>query len=761
MADDITTLTIKVTSSGIDKANADLKGLGQAADSASKKTKGLPSDLDNTGNAARRASDGIKQLYGAMVAYGGLQAMRQIVETADAYSGLQARLALATGSAESASAAFADLNELTKRNHSDIQATAGLYTKLAMSTESLGLSHNELLTITETVGNAFRVSGASAGEMDSAIRQLGQGFASGALRGDEFNSMMENAPRLAQALADSLGVTRGELREIAADGQLTSEAMAKAFMEQSAAIQEEVGKIPVTAGQAMQDVRNAMFNALGPTATGELVDSIQGLSDALNDPAVAQGITAIASGMVRIATATAEAIAIFGRFGVALGETLARYIEGEDVLGSMEKKIAVLREAIDKAKKEGTTSFMGESVSQWEADLADLERRYNILLGNAVKAHQTIDNKPTGINASQSVLKGFGIGGKTQSASKVAMDESNEALQTASKNMEAEVAKRIDAEKRKVETVRTSHKEIEDLKRESAASALESVERELMTEEEAILQSYQRRKEIILANTVAGSDKQNALLSRNESEFIGQATGDFAEPVTFEDQLAKLQQEYQAKQEAYAGHEGAMTQITADYERQRAAIINQHNQARLANAASLFDGLAGITKQFAGEDSKAYKAMFAVSKGFQVAQALMEQSGAIMKAWNQPWPANLAAVGMVLGATMPVLASIKGASFSGAHDQGGQIGANQIGVVGERGMELVSGSANVLGRQQTANLLENASAAANGKPEVKVLVVNMLDKSELIEGLKNSSEFDEVIVNSIGRNKTATREAMG
>lgn len=110
---------------------------------------------------------------------------------------------------------------------------------------------------------------------------------------------------------------------------------------------------------------------------------------------------------------------------------------------------------------------------------------------------------------------------------------------------------------------------------------------------------------------------------------------------------------------------------------------------------------------------------------------------------------------------MPVLASIKGASFSGAHDQGGQIGANQIGVVGERGMELVSGSANVLGRQQTANLLENASAAANGKPEVKVLVVNMLDKSELIEGLKNSSEFDEVIVNSIGRNKTATREAMG
>src|SRR5699024_8635005 len=98
--------------------------------------------------------------------------------------------------------------------------------------EALGLAQGEVLSITRTINEAIKLSGGSAASADAAITQLIQGLQSGVVRGDEFNSIMEQSPRLAQAMADGLGVTRGELRAMAMDGKLSSEVVINAIRSQ-------------------------------------------------------------------------------------------------------------------------------------------------------------------------------------------------------------------------------------------------------------------------------------------------------------------------------------------------------------------------------------------------------------------------------------------------------------------------------------------------------------------------------------------------
>jgi tape measure domain-containing protein len=115
------------------------------------------------------------------------------------------------------------------------------------------------------VNKAFVVSGAGADEASNAIRQLVQAFQSGVLRGDEFNSMMENAPRLAKLLSDSLGIPIGQLRKMAEEGELTSDKLVKAFSDRkfTEGLDEEFKKLPVTFSQAMTQVETAAIQTFG------------------------------------------------------------------------------------------------------------------------------------------------------------------------------------------------------------------------------------------------------------------------------------------------------------------------------------------------------------------------------------------------------------------------------------------------------------------------------------------------------------------
>lgn len=209
---------------------------------------------------------------------------RAFIQQADNLSLLQSQLALVTKSTAELTKVQEDLFNLAQDTRQGFSETANLYTRLAQSTEQLNLSQSDLLRVTETVNKALIVGGATAQEASASILQLGQALGSGRLQGDELRSLSENARVLIKALADGLGVARGEIKQLGADGELTSERVIQAFLSQSDAVDSSFEKIKRTVGQSFTNIENSTVSLVGrfeetTGATKILADELKGLSD--------------------------------------------------------------------------------------------------------------------------------------------------------------------------------------------------------------------------------------------------------------------------------------------------------------------------------------------------------------------------------------------------------------------------------------------------------------------------------------------------
>ncbi|MGC8808592.1 MAG: tape measure protein, partial [Thiomonas sp.] len=172
-------------------------------------------------------------------AYASFSGGRGVAEMAEQWQALSARLKLATTGQQEFERALVGTQAIAQRMGASLDSVATVYGKMQQATRGLGFEQSQALQLTESVSQALRISGASASESSAALLQFGQAMASGVLRGDEFNSVMENAPRLARALADGLGVSIGKLRQMAEAGQLTADVVSKALLSQSAVLKAE------------------------------------------------------------------------------------------------------------------------------------------------------------------------------------------------------------------------------------------------------------------------------------------------------------------------------------------------------------------------------------------------------------------------------------------------------------------------------------------------------------------------------------------
>jgi len=183
--------------------------------------------------------------------------VQEIIQTADAWNMMSARLKLATAGQQEFTTAQKELFAIAQRIGVPIQEAATLYGKLQQAVRMLGGEQQDALTITESISQALRLSGASATEAQSALLQFGQALASGVLRGEEFNSVVENSPRLAKALADGLNVPIGRLRKLAEEGRLTADVVVNALMSQKDVLATEYAQLPQTVSQSFERLRNA------------------------------------------------------------------------------------------------------------------------------------------------------------------------------------------------------------------------------------------------------------------------------------------------------------------------------------------------------------------------------------------------------------------------------------------------------------------------------------------------------------------------
>lgn len=252
-------------------------------DIETRSVKGASRDLDAMSKSADRATKSQSQFASAAnlarTAVGGLVAslgVRQILGYADAWQNLSNQLRqVTTGSIQ-----LADVQNrivaVSKDTRSNVESTANLYARLARSTTEMGLSTEDLIGLTKTINQSFIVSGASAQEAAAAITQLSQGLASGALRGDEFNSVSEQAPALMRAISDSLGLTIGELRKFASEGGITAQIVVDALRKASDEIDHNFSKTVDTFGQNMETANANMLAWVGSSQAITSTTSIFG-----------------------------------------------------------------------------------------------------------------------------------------------------------------------------------------------------------------------------------------------------------------------------------------------------------------------------------------------------------------------------------------------------------------------------------------------------------------------------------------------------
>jgi tape measure domain-containing protein len=227
----------------------DLGSVGQAAQQA-----GGRNALSGLESGARNAVGAIGRLVGSFAA---LATAIKLIGAADELNTLNSRLKLVTSSNEEFARAQAKVFDLAQRTRTSLGETISLYTRIAQATKDAGVGQETLLGVVETINQAVQLSGASTQAAEAALIQLGQGLASGALRGEELNSVLEQTPALADAIAKGLGKTRGELRQLGQDGKLTAEQVLKALQSQREEVARQFATLPLTVGQSVTLLKNA------------------------------------------------------------------------------------------------------------------------------------------------------------------------------------------------------------------------------------------------------------------------------------------------------------------------------------------------------------------------------------------------------------------------------------------------------------------------------------------------------------------------
>ncbi|WP_289387124.1 tape measure protein [Acinetobacter nosocomialis] len=242
------------------------------AKNAERNARNLGNELDSIerkGDFATKSMDGLsvatRQLAGYMA---GLVTVSAAISKMDTYTGLQNRLKLVTNSQVELNKATEDTFRIAQKTYSAWDSVLQVYQRFSDNAKTLNLTMDDTARLTETVSKAVAISGASAAAADAALVQFGQALASGTLRGEELNSVMEQTPALAKAIAQGMGITVGELRTVAAEGKITSQEIVKALKNVQADVDALFAKTDITISQSLTLLNNEITKFVGESGKG-------------------------------------------------------------------------------------------------------------------------------------------------------------------------------------------------------------------------------------------------------------------------------------------------------------------------------------------------------------------------------------------------------------------------------------------------------------------------------------------------------------
>ncbi|MFA3682659.1 tape measure protein [Acinetobacter baumannii] len=261
------------------------------AKNAERNARNLGNELDSIerkGDFATKSMDGLsvatRQLAGYMA---GLVTVSAAISKMDTYTGLQNRLKLVTNNQVELNKATEDTFRIAQKTYSAWDSVLQVYQRFSDNAKTLNLTMDDTARLTETVSKAVAISGASAQAADAALVQFGQALASGTLRGEELNSVMEQTPALAKAIAQGMGITVGQLRAVAAEGKITSQEIVKALNNVQKDVDAMFAKTNITVSQSLTLLSNEITKFVGESGKGSgaaqvLAGTIQTLASNLD-----------------------------------------------------------------------------------------------------------------------------------------------------------------------------------------------------------------------------------------------------------------------------------------------------------------------------------------------------------------------------------------------------------------------------------------------------------------------------------------------
>ncbi|HFF9481718.1 tape measure protein [Serratia marcescens] len=331
--------------------------------------------FNSTGKAVGSTEKAFSSLSRVAVSLSAALSVQQVAQYANAWVDVNNKLVNAVRPTEQLAEVTQRVFDISQETRSGLEATATLYGRLERATRSAGTSAEDLAKLTTTINKGLIVSGATTQEASSTMIQLSQALASGVLRGEEFNSISENGSRLAVALADSLGVTVGQLRAMAAEGKLTTDVVVKGLLSQGDVIAKEFGNTIQTMGQAFQIAGNNITKFVGESST--VRSGIAAFNDA---------VVSMSENLDTVSTAvTAAALVFGGRYAGSLA------LAASSQLAQVRATIQAVAATRSRAKEEMAAASVTQrkALADREAALSALNvatAEYNVARGSAAEA---------------------------------------------------------------------------------------------------------------------------------------------------------------------------------------------------------------------------------------------------------------------------------------------------------------------------------------------------------------------------------------
>lgn len=696
------------------EVNNRLDKMSVGADKAGNSVDRLEKKTDSLGG-------GFTSLASAVKAYITVQAAMKIVETAQQFELLATRVTMASKSAAEGEANFRALLAISAQNGSDLKETVNLFTQMSATLKSVGATSGDVQRLVSTLQKIGTIGGSSQEEMNNALRQFMQSMASGRVQAEEFNSIIEQMPELGRQIAEGMGIPFDQLRQLMLAGKLDIGSVLDAIYNQTDNINTKFEDMPRTVAQAS----NALVNSLGMAAAqiDQRIGATKYFAKLLDGAALtinlvtgnASAIDQIDQKLIKNADdlKTAEnSLNLAKKSGVDWATKQAQAtvdrLKGEQRILNLSKQTAKEVQSATSGQSAGGES--PEYIRNLAAKTAQNSAQAIISAGQSEVEKLQVQRNQLKANYDKKLVDKEAYTKADAVLSQKIADAQEKANRPA-----ANAAKKVANEQQAI------NDQLDSLREKSELAATSTDE---LTRAKAILQAQDSLGKSATAEQVkqAGDyaakiwDQNNALKQQAQikqgmkfaqQEIAASQVMPDADSGAVEKPTAQIDLQEQQKLEALAKYQALDVQNAQLYEDAKTAIQRQAANARqqiaeneanmqsqaissiIGSVSQGFDGLANLAAGAAGRSSGAYQAMFALSKGFAVAQAALNLQLAISQAMADPTAltpaqkfANYAAIASA-GASL--LTSIGSISMGGAREHGGPVNANSMYRVGEGG----------------------------------------------------------------------------